>query len=883
MKLNKIFSGIMALLMGVAVLTACSDTDDYFANTTPLLNDGSVVTGSSDVTATTATFHGMVSGLEKMNVASYATGFKYGYSANALTETATAASASEFSSTLTGLLNNTVIYYQAYVTLQGKLTYTGEVKSLITTDAQAFTGGVSGVDYAEATMAGSISKYPEDAICGIVISTSPEVEDVRAGLRLTMKQLSGDFSYTKKGLLPGADYYYAAFLDLGPGVVYGDVASFTTDMHAIDVDDEFVDMGVSVRWAKHNIGAKEEADFGGLFGFGDLTGCNPSIDAADYASADTYMTALDIAYWATGMKGTLPTADQFEELFKVCKTQWVEQNGIAGYLVTAKNGNTIFLPAAGKRIGHDISEAGVQGNYLTGTVNASNTQFAVDYEFSRTGGDRSTRAVYEAMSVRPVSVARNIQFDINKLYGIWHVDLRADGSHAYWDGPMYFYGTDDCWRNVTNNEPVVGDSWNWCPDYASNTWIVGEDPRDFGTMTFFKGENGADSVIVVRNNADGTQTEEKGTFTINYTDVSITLDGVDVLGVPNQLSQASNKRQGLKIFTQSDNTLQIAVIRDADPCSLVFNYVKDNIYSGISVKLLAVGADWGGTWGSELTMLMPEDLNGQHTVKYEGAVNGAMVTLVDFVELMKRYPDAFVRIDDIKLDGNSIKFNANNFCYGDIENNGNYRIEMFNIWGKGAKDGNVIASPFSNLTNVESDPAFTFAQSCEITFTVLTESPVATYAPKFITVGAGWWPSTWDFNDGSSFDLTLNDETGKYEISRNTFDMTYTSADSYAAGVIMTFIQVDNLHKFFPGMHAVLNSAKADGQSLQYDASKVVDTSDGDDYRLELWNCYGATGGNNADNCGFGKRDGDVIHELGFNSSFEVAFTIESLFAVPEF
>ena len=883
MKLNKIFSGIMALLMGVAVLTACSDTDDYFANTTPLLNDGSVVTGSSDVTATTATFHGMVSGLEKMNVASYATGFKYGYSANALTETATAASASEFSSTLTGLLNNTVIYYQAYVTLQGKLTYTGEVKSLITTDAQAFTGGVSGVDYAEATLAGSISKYPEDAVCGIVISTSPEVEDVRAGLRLTMKQLSGDFSYTKKGLLPGADYYYAAFLDLGSGVVYGDVASFTTDMHAIDVDDEFVDMGVSVRWAKHNIGAKEEADFGGLFGFGDLTGCNPSIDAADYASADTYMTALDIAYWATGMKGTLPTADQFEELFKVCKTQWVEQNGIAGYLVTAKNGNTIFLPAAGKRIGHDISEAGVQGNYLTGTVNASNTQFAVDYEFSRTGGDRSTRAVYEAMSVRPVSVARNIQFDINKLYGIWHVDLRADGSHAYWDGPMYFYGTDDCWRNVTNNEPVVGDSWNWCPDYASNTWIVGEDPRDFGTMTFFKGENGADSVIVVRNNADGTQTEEKGTFTINYTDVSITLDGVDVLGVPNQLSQASNKRQGLKIFTQSDNTLQIAVIRDADPCSLVFNYVKDNIYSGISVKLLAVGADWGGTWGSELTMLMPEDLNGQHTVKYEGAVNGAMVTLVDFVELMKRYPDAFVRIDDIKLDGNSIKFNANNFCYGDIENNGNYRIEMFNIWGKGAKDGNVIASPFSNLTNVESDPAFTFAQSCEITFTVLTESPVATYAPKFITVGAGWWPSTWDFNDGSSFDLTLNDETGKYQISRNTFDMTYTSADSYAAGVIMTFIQVDNLYKFFPGMHAVLNSAKADGQSLQYDASKVVDTSEGDAYRLELWNCYGATGGDNADNCGFGKRDGDVIHELGFNSSFEVAFTIESLFAVPEF
>ena len=848
MKLKKIFSGITALLMGAAVLTACSDTDDYFANTTPLLNDGSVVTGSSDVTATTATFHGSVTGLEAMNTASYATGFKYGYSQNALTETATAASDAAFSSTLTGLKNNTVIYYQAYVTLQGRLTYTGEVKSLITTDATATTGAPSAIDFAQATMAGSISKYPMDAVCGIVISASPQVEDVRAGLRLTMEQLSDNFSYTRKGLLPGATYYYAAFLDLGSGVVYGDVASFTTDKHVINVDDEFVDMGVSVRWAKHNIGAKEEADFGGLFGFGDVTGCNASLNPDDYASADTYKTALDIAYWATDNKGTLPTADQFEELFKVCKTQWVEQDGRAGYVVTAKNGNTIFLPAAGKRIGHDTSEAGVKGCYLTGTVNASNTQFAVDYEFSQAGGARSTRAVYEAMAVRPVSVARNIQFDVTKLYGTWHIDLRADGSHAYWDGPMYFYGTDDCWRNVTNNEPVVGDSWNWCPDYASNSWVVGEDPRDFGTMTFT--EDG--KVVVVRNNADGTQTTEEGTFTINNTDVTITLNGVDLLGLPSQLSQASNKRTNLRIFTQSDNTLQIAVIRDNDPCSLVFNYVKDNIYSGISVKLLAIGSDWGGTWGAELTMLMPEDLNGQHTVRYEGAV-----------------------------DGNSIKFNANNFCYGDIEGNGNYRIEMFNIWGKGAKDGNIIASPFSNLTNVDSDPAFTFAQSCEITFTVLTESPVGSYAPKFITINPSWG-GDWNYNDGTQFDITLNTETAKYEISKP--DMTMKiSSDSHAAGTIMTFVQIDNIRNWFPNMHAVLNSAKADGNSLTFDASKVVDTNEGAAYRLELWNCYGATGGNNADNCGFGKRDGDVIHELGFNSSFEVDFTVKSLFAIPEF
>ena len=41
---NKILYGIMAFVMGLC-LTACSD-DDIAVNTTPLLKDGSVVTGS---------------------------------------------------------------------------------------------------------------------------------------------------------------------------------------------------------------------------------------------------------------------------------------------------------------------------------------------------------------------------------------------------------------------------------------------------------------------------------------------------------------------------------------------------------------------------------------------------------------------------------------------------------------------------------------------------------------------------------------------------------------------------------------------------------------------------------------------------------------------
>ena len=873
MKLSKIFFGIMALAMGVTALTACSDDDDYFANTTPLLTDGSVVTGSSDVTATTATFHGTVSGLDKVNPASFTAGFYYGYSQSALTETAAASSASEFSASLDGLKTGVTIYYQAFVTLQGKLTYKGEVKSLLTTNAKAITGDATSIDFAQATLAGSASDYTPNSTMGIIISAQSDEEAVRNGLRLQVAN-SSSFSVTKAGLLPATKYYYAAYLDLGSGVVYGDVKEFTTAANSIDVDEEFVDLGLSVKWAKRNVGAKKESDFGGLFGFGDATGLNPSIDPSAFASADTYKTANDIANIALGGKATLPTADMFEELFRLCTTEWTEMDGVAGYKVTAKNGNSIFLPAAGKRIGHAVSEEGTHGYYLTGSVNGSNSKFAVDYEFTSSTGVRSTRAVYEAMAARPVSTARNIPFNKELLCTTWHIDLRADGSHAHFEGPCWFMGTDDSWRTITNGEPVVGNSWVWAA--GADGWIIGGDPRDFGTMTFT--EDG--KVTVTKIDADGNATTEEGTYTVDEANKTISLS-IDILDVPAQSARGDNKRTNLNILSLTEETLQIGMLIDGGSTQVSFNYAADKVYSGIAVNLLAVGSDWVGTWGSTLDMLMPENLEGTHTVEYKGAVNGAMVTLLDLVSLRKRFPNAFARIDEIKLDGKSIKFNANNFCYGDIENNGNFRIEMFNIWGKGASNGNIIASPFSNLKDVGSDPAFTFAQSCEITFTIKLNGPEGTYTPNLITINPSWG-GTWGTPASATFDVTLNTETAKYEISKNDFSIHYDAGGTdHSAGCIMTFIEIADIYGFFPTMHSELTGLKLDGKAVTFDASKVPDSNENPKYRLELWNCYGKTGG--AKSCAFGTPDGDVIHELGFTSTMDADFSIKSLFEVPEF
>lgn len=93
----------------------------------------------------------------------------------------------------------------------------------------------------------------------------------------------------------------------------------------------------------------------------------------------------------------------------------------------------------------------------------------------------------------------------------------------------------------------------------------------------------------------------------------------------------------------------------------------------------------------------------------------------------------------------------------------------------------------------------------------------------------------------------------------------------------MTFTQVNDLHKYFPQTHSVLDALYLDGNLVQgYDASKIVDTSDGDAYRLELWNMYGST---SANGCAFGTPAANgAISGLGFNKSMRMQFTFKSLF-----
>lgn len=777
--------------MGI-FMTGCSD-DDYSISNTPLLTDESVTTGSADVTVTSATFHGTVKGLEEQNASAYALGFYYGKSEDNLSEKVAASGSSEFQATVSGMPGD-VVYYQAYVTLQGRVTYKGSVQSAIMTDARAITGEPKDLTANSVILTGKLEKAPQEATSGIVISGVEGSEKVRAGVRIVAAGINDNYEIKAEGLLPNTTYHYTAYLDLGNGTVYGEDRTFTTAPADFNPDTDLVDLGLSTKWAKYNVGATDEKQLGGLFGFGDMTGFQTSINLEDYASADIYKTDRDVANKVYGSWVTMPTIDEFEELFTECKKEWVEdtENHVAGYKFTGPNGNSIFLPAAGTRTQGNVSGEGLNGYYLSGSINATDNRFAMAYSFDQNVARRTSTPVYQALAIRPVSVAKNVKFDKEKLYNTWEFDLKPDESHYKFVGPVFFYGKDASWASYTNNQPVVGETTGWDADYASiKSWAITDPSHCNGTMTFYKDEDGNDKVKVHQVQADGSYKDSEGTFTVDEKNktITMTIDPLNAVEYIGGITRTDETK--IKVMSLSDEALQLGVIRSSDGQLMIYNYVTSDVKNGYVAKLTAWGD--GGSWDGATTVVSGgSKAVGQYTVKLETteARTNGKVYVLDLEGFAAKYPKALVRIDAIKADGQDLKFDANKFHYGDIEDNGNYRIELFNIWGSGTAQN----SPFraSGGPGDAGEPALAFNHTFEVTFTVVSNTSDGTgvYTPTFNAV-RGWGEGEaqlFGYNDGSTLKVVKSDK-GQYSLENNQFDMTYEGS-GFEGGTIMTSLRL---------------------------------------------------------------------------------------------
>ena len=166
---------------------------------------------------------------------------------------------------------------------------------------------------------------------------------------------------------------------------------------------EYVDLGLSVKWATCNVGATSPEEYGDYFAWGET-------QPKDYYDWDTYKygskivtkyctkssagtvdnkTTLELSDDAArvnwGGKWRMPTRAEQDELRNTsnCTWTWTTQNGVKGYKVTSKkNGNSIFLPATGYRGYDDLYNAGSFGNFWSSSLSTLSSYYACNVNFS---------------------------------------------------------------------------------------------------------------------------------------------------------------------------------------------------------------------------------------------------------------------------------------------------------------------------------------------------------------------------------------------------------------------------------------------------------------------------------------------------------------------
>ena len=194
---------------------------------------------------------------------------------------------------------------------------------------------------------------------------------------------------------------------------------------------EYVDLGLpsGTMWATCNVGADTPSEYGEYFAWGETTPkdtynwstykyCN-----GDYNQLTKYCPQSDFGYngftddlktlqpsddaatanWGEGW--STPTYNQWVELLTKCSHSWTTINEVKGCLFTARNGNSIFLPAGDSRYDEESRITGDEGSYWSSTLHqylpdgVKGFRFIISFEdcdlydtFSRAYG-RPVRAV----------------------------------------------------------------------------------------------------------------------------------------------------------------------------------------------------------------------------------------------------------------------------------------------------------------------------------------------------------------------------------------------------------------------------------------------------------------------------------------------------------
>ena len=187
-------------------------------------------------------------------------------------------------------------------------------------------------------------------------------------------------------------------------------------------DHTYVDLGLpsGTLWATCNVGADTPEGYGDYFAWGEIQTkeyysvgtyqhCNGIDQLIKYCNDSNYgyngftdnliklLPEDDAATANWGSNWRMPTKTEWQELLNNTTITWTTQNGVNGWLCTASNSNSIFLPAAGIRVGSSLFDGGCcYWSSSLYTNNPNNAWLSSSYDYmidgNRTYG-QSIRAV----------------------------------------------------------------------------------------------------------------------------------------------------------------------------------------------------------------------------------------------------------------------------------------------------------------------------------------------------------------------------------------------------------------------------------------------------------------------------------------------------------
>ncbi len=169
---------------------------------------------------------------------------------------------------------------------------------------------------------------------------------------------------------------------------------------------EYVDLGLSVKWATCNVGASSPEDYGNYYAWGEIK-TKPEYTEENSVTwgksiGDIVGNAnYDAARANWGGSWRMPTYDEIQELINNCTIEWTTQGEHNGFKITGPNGNSIFLPAAGG-YSESLRDDGEFGHYWSSSPVEDYTHNVYGLGFYNGDFNWDCDYRYYGHSVRPV-------------------------------------------------------------------------------------------------------------------------------------------------------------------------------------------------------------------------------------------------------------------------------------------------------------------------------------------------------------------------------------------------------------------------------------------------------------------------------------------------